>query len=583
MKNIKYPEPSIWASICKRPTFDLSELEGKVKTILADVKDRGDSALLEMGEKFDGVKLDSVSIELSSMAFKIDEELASAIQIAKSNIEKFHLSQNEEVQIIETMPGVSCWRKSVGIQNVGLYIPGGSAPLFSTLLMLAIPAKIANCKNIVVCTPPTKEGKLNEVIGWTCKLLGIEKVFLTGGAQAIAAMTFGTESIPQVDKIFGPGNQYVTAAKQLAQNYGVAIDMPAGPSEVLIIADDSAYPEFIAADLLSQAEHGPDSQVVLVSDSEVLISRVEQEIIKQVEDLPRKDIAKKALENSQSVLVKNLNEAVLFSNEYAPEHLIIATANAEEIGERITIAGSIFLGNWSCESAGDYASGTNHTLPTNGYARNYSGVSLDSFVKKITFQKLNEQGIQNLGPAIEKMAAAEQLEAHKNAVSLRLEKIKNLPPTHSKGGVRDEQFPLTEGARGRESDKHYYYNKSLKDKAKKLRNESTIAEATLWKYVLRASGLGYPFKRQRPIGNYIVDFVSIPLKLIIEVDGITHSYEEMTVKDEIKQKELEDLGFTIIRITDDSILSNVDRVRSYLSEEIKNLPLNPPPKEENKI
>lgn len=425
MKKIKYPDKTSWAELCKRPTFDFAELETKVRSIMMEVKERGDVALLEMGKNFDGVSLNSISVDLKKEAFEIDPELADSILIAKSNIEKFHNSQKEDVKKVETMPGVNCWRKSVAIQNVGLYIPGGSAPLFSTLLMLAIPAKIAGCKNITVCTPPTKDGELNAVIGWICQLIGIEKIFLTGGAQAIAAMTFGTESISKVDKIFGPGNQYVTAAKQLAQNYGVAIDMPAGPSEVLVIADDTAYPEFVAADLLSQAEHGPDSQVVLVSNSENLISEVNSEITKQVKDLPREEIALKALENSQSILVKDLNDAVAFSNEYAPEHLIIATDNAEELSEQVTIAGSVFIGNWSCESAGDYASGTNHTLPTNGYARNYSGVSLDSFVKKITFQKLSAKGIQNLGPAIEKMAEAEQLQAHKNAVSLRLKKLSN--------------------------------------------------------------------------------------------------------------------------------------------------------------
>ncbi len=425
MKNYKYPDPSQWLSLCERPTFELTELKETVKGILSEVRESRDKVLLEMSERYDGVQLKKLTIDLSQESFVIDADLAGAIQIAKENIEKFHLSQKEEIKKVETVEGVNCWRKSVAIQNVGLYIPGGSAPLFSTLLMLAIPAKIAGCKNIVVCTPPTKEGELNKVIGWTCQLLGIQKIYLTGGAQAVAAMTFGTESVPKVDKIFGPGNQYVTAAKQMTQNYGVAIDIPAGPSEVLVIADDSAYPEFVAADLLSQAEHGPDSQVVLVSDSEKMISKVEAEVQKQAEDLPRKEIAIKALENSQSILVKDMNEAVAFSNEYAPEHLIIATENAEELGEQITIAGSVFLGNWSCESAGDYASGTNHTLPTNGYARNYSGVSLDSFVKKITFQKLTERGIQNLGPAIEKMAEAEQLQAHKNAVTLRLKRLTN--------------------------------------------------------------------------------------------------------------------------------------------------------------
>ncbi|WP_424963272.1 histidinol dehydrogenase [Ekhidna sp.] len=426
MKTIKYPQTSQWPSLCKRPTFDISELERTVKDILSDVRERGNAALLEMGKKFDGVALDVLEVDIQKLSFKIDDELAEAIKTAKKNIETFHLSQKEDSLKVETMEGVSCWRKSVAIQNVGLYIPGGSAPLFSTLLMLAIPAKIAGCKNIVVCTPPTKEGKLNEVIGWTSQLLGIEKIFLTGGAQAVAAMTFGTETIPKVDKIFGPGNQFVTAAKQLAQNYGVAIDMPAGPSEILVIADETAYPEFVAADLLSQAEHGSDSQVVFVSNSEKLVSEVDVEVQMQVNALPRKDIAVKALENSQSILVKDLDEAVAFSNIYAPEHLIIATENAEELGEQITIAGSVFLGNWSCESAGDYASGTNHTLPTNGYARNYSGVSLDSFVKKITFQKLSKKGIQNLGPAIEKMAEAEQLQAHKNAVTLRLKALENV-------------------------------------------------------------------------------------------------------------------------------------------------------------
>ncbi|MEQ9402876.1 MAG: histidinol dehydrogenase [Cyclobacteriaceae bacterium] len=452
MKNYRYPDPAIWSSLCQRPTFDSQELEGKVKTIMDAVREKGDAALLAFNKEFDKANTDQIKLDLTETEFSIDPELANAIKLAKTNIESFHLAQIEESKIIETTPGVSCWRKSFPIENVGLYIPGGSAPLFSTLLMLAIPAKIAECKNIVVCTPPQKDSEsVNEVIGWVCQLLGLDTIYLTGGAQAIAAMTFGTESIPKVDKIFGPGNQYVTAAKQMAQNFGIAIDMPAGPSEVLVIADDSAYPEFVAADLLSQAEHGPDSQVILLSNSKNLIERVEKEIVKQVEDLPRKEIAKKALKNSTSVLLKDLNEAVMFSNSYAPEHLIIATKDAEEPGSKITNAGSVFLGNWSCESAGDYASGTNHTLPTNGYARNYSGVSLDSFVKKITFQRLSEEGIQNLGPAIEKMAEAEQLHAHKNAVSVRL---KNLSPTPSKGGDDDAQLPLTEGGKDNKDKKN---------------------------------------------------------------------------------------------------------------------------------
>ncbi|MEP1034802.1 histidinol dehydrogenase [Ekhidna sp.] len=424
MKKYTYPDKSQWPQLCKRPAFDPAELENKVASILKTVQVNGDQALLNYSREFDKVELDSLSISLTDKTFTIDSKLAEAIKVAKSNIEKFHGSQKEETRVIETMQGVACWRKSIAIQKVGLYIPGGSAPLFSTLLMLVIPAQIAGCNEIVVCTPADKSGGLNEVIGWTCKLLGIKKIFLTGGAQAIAAMTFGTASIPKVDKIFGPGNQYVTAAKQMAQKIGVAIDMPAGPSEVLIIADDSAYPAFVSADLLSQAEHGSDSQVVLVSDSEKLIAEVGIELQKQIEDLPRKEIAEQAVASSRSILLESLDVAVEFSNEYAPEHLIIATENVDAIAEKVTVAGSVFLGNWSCESAGDYASGTNHTLPTNGYAKNYSGVSVDSFVKKITFQKLTEEGIKNLGPHLEKMAEAEQLKGHKNAVSLRLEKLK---------------------------------------------------------------------------------------------------------------------------------------------------------------
>ncbi len=425
IQSIKHPSIATWDRLCQRPTFDFTALEGAVSDILSEVKKNGDQALLHYSHRFDKVELASVSFDLSAEEFSIDPDLASAIRQAKANIEKFHRAQQEELGKTETMPGVNCWRKSLPIQNVGLYIPGGTAPLFSTLLMLAIPAQIAGCKNIVVCTPPQKEEPLNEVIGWTCQLLGINKIYLTGGAQAVGAMTFGTDSVPKVDKIFGPGNQYVTAAKQLAQKFGVAIDMPAGPSEVLVVADSSAYPEFVAADLLSQAEHGPDSQVVLVSDSEALITEVEKEVARQVSVLPRKEIALNALANSRSILLKDLDEAVAFSNAYAPEHLIIATENSEELAEKVTIAGSVFLGHWSCESAGDYASGTNHTLPTNGYARNYSGVSLDSFIKKITFQKLSEEGIKNLGPAIEKMAEAEQLQAHKHAVSVRLGKLQD--------------------------------------------------------------------------------------------------------------------------------------------------------------
>ena len=426
MEFIKNPSKDTWDSLCKRPESDFYELEATVASVFKEIRECGDQALIDFAKKFDQVEMDQIEVYPNAMEFSIDAKLQEAIRLAKRNIEIFHLSQKEPPHRVTTMEGVTCWRKSVAIQNVGLYIPGGSAPLFSTLLMLVVPAKIAGCENIVVCTPPSESGGINEVIGWTCQLLGIDKVYLAGGAQAIAAMTFGTRTIPRVDKLFGPGNQYVTAAKQMAQKYGLAIDMPAGPSEVLVIADQSANPAFVAADLLSQAEHGSDSQVVLASDSETLISAVEQEVNNQVRNLPRKEIALQALENSLCILLDNIADCVDFSNTYAPEHLIVAAKNAELLSDKITIAGSVFLGNWSCESAGDYASGTNHTLPTNGYARNHSGVSLDSFVKKITFQKLSEEGIRNLGPSIEMMAEAEQLQAHKNAVTLRLKALQDV-------------------------------------------------------------------------------------------------------------------------------------------------------------
>ncbi|MGZ4049765.1 MAG: histidinol dehydrogenase [Bacteroidia bacterium] len=424
MKTIKYPNRSEWAELLKRPALDVSSLEAAVFSVLADVKKNGDKAVKKYTLQFDKVEILNLLVneeEFISAEKKLSSELKAAIQLAKSNIEKFHIAQKEEIKIVETMPGVMCWRKSVGIEKVGLYIPGGSAPLFSTILMLGIPAKIANCKEVILCTPPDKDGNINPAILYSAKLVGINKVYKVGGIQAIAAMSYGTETISKVYKIFGPGNQYVTCAKQLVNKDGLAIDMPAGPSELAVLADESCVPEFVAADLLSQAEHGADSQVVLVSDVESVIENVQIEILKQIELLPRKDIAVKALQNSKTILVKNKEEAIDILNEYAPEHLIIACKNEEQLAEQVINAGSVFLGNYSCESAGDYASGTNHTLPTNGYAKAYSGVSLDSFVKKITFQKLNKQGIENIGKAIELMAAAEGLDAHRNAVTLRLD------------------------------------------------------------------------------------------------------------------------------------------------------------------
>jgi len=429
MKVVKIPSRSDWSRLVKRPEFEKNELTKVVSNILAEVKSKGDKSLFEFAERFDNVKLKTLNVtsqEIEIAVSQVSEELKSAINIAKENIEKFHKSQYITEPVIETTKGVKCWRKSIGIEKVGLYIPGGSAPLFSTILMLAIPANIAGCKEIVLCTPPDKEGNINPAILYTANLIGITQIYKVGGAQAIGSMAFGTETIPQVYKIFGPGNQYVTKAKELIQQEGVAIDMPAGPSEVLIIADETCNPAFVAADLLSQAEHGADSQVILLSDNSQVIEKVTIELDLQLAQLPRTEIAEKALQNSKSILLNDLDECIDFSNEYAPEHLIIASINASNYINKIVNAGSVFLGNYSCESAGDYASGTNHTLPTNGFARNYSGVSLDSFVKKITFQKLDKEGIKNIGPAIEIMADAEQLFAHKNAVSLRLKEIKDV-------------------------------------------------------------------------------------------------------------------------------------------------------------
>lgn len=407
----------------QRPAVEQQELFTLVNQIFAEIRKDGDKAVKKYGHFFDKVDLETIEVnekQIKDSTKNVSKELQDAIKLAKSNIEKFHAAQQEKKQVIETTKGVKCWRENRAIEKVGIYIPGGSAPLFSTVLMLGIPAKLAGCKEIVLCTPPNKNGEINSAILFAAQLVGVTKVFAVGGIQAIGAMTFGTQSIPKVDKIFGPGNQYVTAAKQVAQNFGVAIDMPAGPSEVLVIADKSCKPEFVAADLLSQAEHGADSQVILLSDNEKVVEQTLQEIKKQVKALPRKDIAEKALKNSKSIVLKSIDECIEFSNEYAPEHLILAVKKYAEYTKKITNAGSVFLGNYSCESAGDYASGTNHTLPTNGYARNYSGVSLDSFIKKITFQELSAEGIKNIGPAIEIMAEAEQLIAHKNAVTVRL-------------------------------------------------------------------------------------------------------------------------------------------------------------------
>jgi histidinol dehydrogenase len=406
----------------------VQDLTATVTEILDDVKLNGDNALRRCTKQFDNVEIENFRVseaEFAEAERSISDELKQAIQTAKANIEKFHCSQIEEIKRVETTEGVVCWRKSVAIEKVGLYIPAGTAPLFSTVLMLAIPAKIAGCGEIIMCSPTDKNGRINDATLFAARLCGVSKVFKLGGVQAIGAMAFGTETVPKIYKIFGPGNQYVTCAKQLVSQFGTAIDMPAGPSEVAVFADETCVPKFVAADLLSQAEHGIDSQVLLVSTVERIINETLIEVDKQLAVLPRRDIATKALENSKAILVENVSEAIELLNEYAAEHLVLATENADEIADKIINAGSVFIGNYSCESAGDYASGTNHTLPTNGYAKAFSGVSLDSFVKKITFQKLSTKGIVNLGKTIEIMAEAESLQAHKNAVSLRLEYINN--------------------------------------------------------------------------------------------------------------------------------------------------------------
>ena len=423
MKTINNPSESKWKKLTERPLIKQRKLMDMVEKMFYDIHRKGDKAVLAYSRKFDYPAQQTLDVEretIAQAAEKVPERLKQAIALAQKNIEAFHLSQQEEVRKTETAPGVVCWRESRPIERIGIYIPGGTAPLFSTVLMLAVPAKIAGCSEIVLCTPPNEEGEIHPAILYAAEQTGVTRIFAAGGIQAIGAMTFGTDSIPRVDKIFGPGNQYVMAAKRSAQFYGTAIDMPAGPSEVLIIADNNCNPAYVAADLLSQAEHGPDSQVILLSDNKQVIKAVNKELELQLEALPRKEIATEALKNSRAILFRDLESCIAFSNTYAPEHLILATENPVLLSRDVVNAGSVFLGNYSCESAGDYASGTNHTLPTSGHARAYSGVSLDSFVKKITFQQLSEEGILSLGPAIEAMAEAEELFAHKNAVSLRM-------------------------------------------------------------------------------------------------------------------------------------------------------------------
>ncbi len=422
MKIYKYPSASEWADLLTRPTFDNATLFDTVRTVLNDVRENGDKAVKAYELKFDKVELNSLAVteeEIKEAEAIVSKELKDAIVLAKGNIQKFHSAQAQELPCVETMPGVTCWQKAKAIEKVGLYIPGGTAPLFSTVLMLAIPAQIAGCKEIVLCTPPNKEGKVHPAVLFAAKTAGVSKIFKIGGVQAIASMAYGTESVPKVYKIFGPGNQYVTAAKQMVSLKDVAIDMPAGPSEVEVLADETANPQFVASDLLSQAEHGVDSQAILVTTSEALAEKVMKEVDSQLALLPRKEIAEKSVANSKIFIVKDMDEAIAISNSYAPEHLIISATDYRGIAEKIENAGSIFLGYYTPESAGDYASGTNHTLPTNGYAKAYSGVNLDSFRKKITYQEITKEGLNLIGDAIEIMANNEQLFAHQNAVTLR--------------------------------------------------------------------------------------------------------------------------------------------------------------------
>lgn len=426
MKAINNPAESKWPQLAERSAIKQAKLMDLVNKVFYDIRKKGDKAVLKYARQFDGFSADNFTVAnetIEAASQQVPEQLKQAIALAKNNIVKFHLSQKEEIVKVETSPGVVCWRESRPIEKVGIYVPGGTAPLFSTVLMLAVPAKIAGCKEIVLCTPPDKEGAIHPAILYAANLAGVTRIFAVGGIQAIGAMSFGTKSVPKVEKIFGPGNQYVMTAKHAAQYYGTAIDMPAGPSELLVVADETCRPSFVAADLLSQAEHGPDSEVILLSDNKKVVKEINRELDIQLANLPRKEMAEKALKNSRAILFKDVDTCIRFSNVYAPEHLILAVENPVLRSREVTSAGSVFLGNYSCESAGDYASGTNHTLPTSGYAKAYSGVSLDSFVKKITFQQLSEEGIAGIGVAVETMAEAEELFAHKNAMTLRLGEV----------------------------------------------------------------------------------------------------------------------------------------------------------------
>ncbi|WP_405377045.1 histidinol dehydrogenase [Nonlabens sp. Asnod3-A02] len=555
MKIISNPDYSQQQDLLERPQQERANVETAVKDIIQLVRENGDQALFAFAEKFDKAQLNSLRVtekEIEHAATLVAPDLKEAIQTAYQNIYKFHvICFTKDYPVLETMPGMTCWRKSLPIQKVGLYIPGGSAPLFSTVLMLAIPTKIAGNKRVVLCSPTDANGDINPAVLYTASLCGVTEIYKAGGAQAIAAMTHGTESIPAVDKIFGPGNAFVTRAKELAQQQGVAIDMPAGPSEVLVIADQEANPAFVAADLLAQAEHGPDSQVILLTDSTTLAEAVNEQLTIQLSTLSRKQTAEKAIENSKTIVLESIEECIKWSDAYAPEHLIINTENADDVAEQIQVAGSIFIGSYTCESLGDYASGTNHTLPTYGYARNYSGVSVDSFVNKVTYQKATPQGLKNLGPAVEIMATAEGLDAHKNAVTLRLNSIKANPKSlPEEGTFKGRQKYSYETAR-----KSIY--STLKERASQMRKNPTETEALVWEE-LRNKKLDIKFRRQHIIDKYIVDFASVEKRLIVEIDGDIHLNQ--IEEDRLRQDFLESQGFKVIRFTNDNVLNDLESV-----------------------
>jgi histidinol dehydrogenase len=564
MEIVLNPSASQRDSLLARPHKQRSEVDDAVKDIIQLVINNGDQALIAFANQFDDAQLETLKVtdsEIEDASQQVDADLKDAIQTAYDNIYKFHEACfTQDYPVIETMPGITCWRKSLPIQKVGLYIPGGSAPLFSTVLMLGIPAKIAGNEQVILCSPTDADGNINPVVLHTANLCGITEIYKVGGAQAIAAMTHSTESVPAVHKIFGPGNAFVTRAKELAQQQGVAIDMPAGPSEVLVIADSAANPSFVAADLLAQAEHGHDSQVILLTDSEDLAKAVDEQIEIQISTLSRKQTAETALQNSRTIVLSSIAQCVEWSDEYAPEHLIINTSDAEDVAEKIKVAGSIFIGSYTCESLGDYASGTNHTLPTYGYARNYSGVSVDSFVNKVTYQKATALGIQNLGPAVETMAAAEGLDAHKNAVSVRLNEITANP----------KSLPAEGTSLGREKYSYETARKTiygtLKERASKMRKNPTKTEDLIWQE-LRNKKLAVKFRRQHIIYKYVVDFACIEKSIVVEIDGGIHRIQ--IDKDEERQAFLESKGFEVLRFTDTEVLRNKEAVIKSIKNKLK--------------